>query len=78
MKIVDQENGFEFTFNEGGDWIWKAIKPTPLAKKATTKEKPFFKVSEDIEKKYHQRFDAAILQGVKDVTRYLTKGVYDN
>lgn len=77
MKIVDHENGFEYTFQENGDWIWKAIKPTPLAQKKSSKEKPFFNVSVDIEKVYHQRFDRALLDGVKDVTRYLTKQAYD-
>jgi hypothetical protein len=71
MILTDKENGFEYTFQDDGSWIWKALKPTPLVQKKSTKEKPFFKVSIDIEKKYHQRYDKALLDGVKDIVRYL-------
>lgn len=73
MTITDKENGFEYTFTENGEWLYKAIAPTPLAKKKIAVEKPAFKVSESIEKRYHQRYDKALIDAVKDVTRYLTK-----
>lgn len=70
-QITDKENGFEYTFKDDGSWIWKAIKPTSLASKKTSIEKPFFKVSLDIEKKYHQRYDRSLFNAVKDIARYL-------
>jgi hypothetical protein len=70
-QLFDRENGIEWNQAENGDWIWKAIKATPLSAKKTTKEKPFFKISLDIEKKYHQRYDRALIDGVKDIARYL-------
>lgn len=71
MTITDDKNGFEYSQKDDGSWIWKAIKPTPLVKKKASKETPAFKVSLDIEKNYHQRFDRALMDGVKQIARYL-------
>lgn len=71
MNTITLNNGFEYSLNADGDWIWKAVKTTPLSSKNRMKEKPPFKVTSDIEKKYHQRFDRAIMDGVKDIVRYL-------
>jgi len=65
--IIDNKNGFQFTFQEDGEWIWKAFIP----RRQNAKEKPHFKVSEEIEKHYQQDFDKALAQAVKDITKYL-------
>jgi hypothetical protein len=69
-EILDSKNGFLFSFNqETGDWLWKAL---PVKKQPHSgREKPFFKISEDIENTYHQLYDKALVNGVKNIARYL-------
>ena len=63
-------NGSEFTFiPETGDWLWKA---GPFVKLPVPEhDKPPFKVCIEIETKYHNSFNQALNNIVKDIQKYL-------
>lgn len=63
-------NGFEFTFTEDNEWIYKAIPFSP-EKKRVGKELPQIRVVEDIEENYKQAFDRMLASAVKDIAKYL-------
>lgn len=60
-------NGFQFTYQDNGEWIWKAV---PFKRKVIA-EKPHLKAVEDIELAYKRLFDRMLANIVKDSTRYL-------
>lgn len=68
-EIIDSVNGFHFSYTEKGEWICKAITPTPLKKKIA--EKPQIKVVEEIETEYLKEFGRMIEGTVKDIAKYL-------
>lgn len=69
MKIIDNKNGFEFTFvEETRDWLFKAI---PFVVKNNNKEKPQIEVVNKIEEEYQKEFDKRLRGVVKDISNYL-------
>lgn len=65
-KIVGY--GFEYTFTEKGDWLYKAL---PV-RKLQVQEKPQIKVCNDIEEAYHKFWGNQLAHIVKDISRYLS------
>ena len=62
-------NGFEFTFTEQSEWIYKAV---PFAKKkGISREKPFIKLVDKLEENYKKEFDKMLASAVKNMTTYL-------
>ncbi len=60
-------NGFEFTFQDDGSWIYKAL---PF-KKERLPEKPHLKVVEEVETKYKNFFDVMLRETAKEIKQYL-------
>lgn len=64
-------NGFEYTFTDDREWIYKAV---PLAPgKVKSVEKPSHKVIEEIEQAYEDVFEKMLVGIVKNTTKVLLK-----
>ncbi len=61
-------NGFEYTFTEEREWIFKAM---PVQRKLHVQEKPQIKACIKIEEEYHKFFDEQLAHVVKDINKYL-------
>jgi hypothetical protein len=59
-------SNWEYTFLDNGDWIYKAI-----TKKPVIKEKPAFRVCNEIENGYNNLFQKHLVESVKSITKYL-------
>lgn len=60
-------NGFEFTYIDGHEFIWKAL---PV-QKLHTAEKPQISAVVEIEKQYQKLYDKQLAHLVKSISRYL-------
>jgi hypothetical protein len=63
-------NGFEYTFTENSEWIYKAIPFSP-SKPKTGPEKPQIHLVEDIEASYKHAFEKMLAVAMKDIAKYL-------
>lgn len=63
-------NGFEYTFQEDGSWLYKAIPLNPLKVKPV--EKPQIKAVVEIERNYLGAFEKRMRDLSTDITKYLS------
>lgn len=68
-QTIKLDNGFEFTFTDEREWIYKAIPFAP--QKPKVQEKPAYKVIEEIEEAYEDYFEKMLVNCVKEITKQI-------
>ena len=70
METTLHGNGFDYTFNEDGTWIYKAV-PFKKVEKKKESDKPQIKAIYKIEENYLEHFNKTCNLIAKDISKYL-------